>query len=47
MIGRRGERGSLISVLAARHEDDDDYIYIYITVISVTLSSLPGKFKCS
>ena len=24
MIGRRGERGSGISVLAARHDDDDD-----------------------
>ena len=29
MIGRRGERGSGISVLAARH---DIYIYIYICV---------------
>ncbi len=28
MIGRGGERGSEISVLAARHDDDDD-IYIY------------------
>ena len=30
MIGRRGERGSAISVLAARHddndEDDDDFL---------------------
>ncbi len=24
MIGRRGERGSGLSVLAARHDDDDD-----------------------
>ena len=24
MIGRRGERGSRISVLATRHDDDDD-----------------------
>ena len=24
MIGRRGERGSGISVLDARHDDDDD-----------------------
>ena len=24
MIGRNGERGSGISVLAARHDDDDD-----------------------
>ena len=29
MVGRRGVRGSGISVLAARHEDDDIYIYIY------------------
>ena len=26
IIGRSGERGSGISVLAARHDDDDDYI---------------------
>ena len=30
-IGKSGESGSGISVLAARHDDDDDiYIYIYI-----------------
>ncbi len=29
MIGRSGGRGPRISVLAARHDDDDD-IYIYI-----------------
>ena len=28
-IGRSGERGSGISVLPARHDDDDDDIYIY------------------
>ena len=28
MIGRRGERGSGISVLAARHDDDDDENYL-------------------
>ena len=27
MIGRNGERGSGISALAARHDDDDDMIY--------------------
>ncbi len=33
MIGRCGERGSGIFVLAARHDDDDDiYIYIYIYI---------------
>ena len=30
MIGRNGERGSRISALAARHDDDDDDIYIHI-----------------
>ena len=25
MIGRNGERGSRISALAARHDDDDDF----------------------
>ena len=29
-IGRSGERGSGISVLPARYDDDDIYIYIYI-----------------
>ena len=29
MIGRSGERGSGISVLAARLDDDDDYDYYY------------------
>ena len=31
-IGRSGERGSGISVLVARHDDDDMYIYIYIYI---------------
>ena len=30
MIGRSGERGSGISVLAVRHDDDDDDVYIYV-----------------
>ena len=30
-IGRGGERGSGISVLMARHDDDDVYIYIFIS----------------
>ena len=33
MIGRRGERGSGISVLTARH-DIYIYIYIYIYIVS-------------
>ena len=28
-IGRSGERGSGISVLAARHDDDDIFLYIF------------------
>ena len=32
MNGRSGERGSGISVKAARHDDDDIYIYIYIYI---------------
>ena len=31
MIGRSGERGSGVSLLAARH-DDDVYIYMYIYI---------------
>ena len=31
MIGRSGERGSGISVLAARHDDDDDFYLIKFT----------------
>ena len=30
MMGRSGERGSGISVLASRHDDDDDIILITI-----------------
>ena len=32
MIGRSGERGSGISVLAAQHDDDDDDIYMRVCV---------------
>ena len=32
MIGRSGERGSGISVLAARHDDDDDDLSIYLSM---------------
>ena len=33
MIGKRGERGSGISVLAARHDDDEGYVnHCWITV---------------
>ena len=48
MIGRSGESGSGISMLAARHDDDDDdddsltnhiYIYIYIYKQNLTLNN--------
>ena len=32
-IGRSGERGSRISVLAARHDNDDDIFYRYFQII--------------
>ena len=37
-IGKSGERGSGISVLPARHDDDDDiyYICIFIYVVNIT-----------
>ena len=34
MIGRSGERGPGISVLAARHDDDDDNYYFYLLLES-------------
>ena len=40
MIGRNGERGSGISALAARHDDDDIYIYIYIYIYICVVSSI-------
>ena len=38
MIGRSGERGSGISVLAARHDDDDD-VFIFTGFVSLLLKS--------
>ena len=35
-IGKSGERGSGISVLPARHDDDDIYIYIYIYTFNLS-----------
>ena len=40
MIGRRGERGSGISVLAARHDDDDIYIYCLPQIDCFVVSQL-------
>ena len=42
MIGRRGERGSEISVLAARHDDDDEVyiISVYLTISFQTFSMI-------
>ena len=45
-IGRRGERGSGISVLPARYDDDDD-IYIYIYIYNVRNCSLSPLLLCS
>ena len=39
-IGRSGERGSGISVLPARYDDDDIYIYIYNSISPLSLFSL-------
>ena len=33
MIGRRGERGSGISMLAAGHDDDDDDWYVTVVYL--------------
>ena len=39
-IGKSGKRGSGISVLAARHEDDDDYVYIRTNTLRKGMTSL-------
>ena len=39
MIGRNGERGSRISALAARHDDDDDEIK-YFSLLSFSVYDL-------
>ena len=44
-IGKSGERGSGISVLAARHDDDDDKSYIY-NHLSVCKSMTGVKSNC-
>ena len=44
-IGRSGERGSGISVLPARHDDDDDDIYIFICFLTDTIFVLCQCFK--
>ncbi len=41
MIGRRGERGSGISVLAARHDDDDE-LFITTNVVAVKSTGIGG-----
>ena len=44
-IGKGGERGSGISVLAARHDDDDDGIVVRVFgYCSVDGDSIPGRF---
>ena len=42
-IGRSGKRGSGISVLTARHDDDNIYIHIYILTLLVWLSTVVFK----
>ena len=44
-IGRSGERGSGISVLAARHEDDDNDDNIYIERETVCFLTCRGYFR--
>ena len=41
MIGRSGERGSGISVLAARHDDDDDIDYTCDSLSFILFACLP------
>ena len=47
MIGRSGERGSGISMLAAWHDDDDDddiiYMYIYISSNHAACTDFSGS----
>ena len=45
MIGRSGERGSGISVLAARHDDDDDVLRITYTDRIAITTELSQVFK--
>ena len=43
MIERSGERGSGISVLAARHDDDDDCLSRIFAIGPVDLGSISGR----
>ena len=43
-IGRSGERGSGISVLAARHDDDDDDLYWRNMSLTKALLQLPTQY---
>ena len=44
MIGRSGERGSGISVLAARHDDDDDdFGWVGISLVVIPSLNVDGK----
>ena len=48
MIGRNGERGSGISALAARHDDDDSCLFYYISSFmkSIVCMWLSKNFSC-
>ena len=50
-LGRSGERGSVISVLAARHDDDDDddddeFNWGFLQLLD-TVAALPGTLVIS
>ena len=46
MIGRSGERGSGISVLAAQHDDDDDDSHMLEQFVLPQVLEL-GRHRCS
>ena len=46
MIGRNGERGSGISALAVRHDDDDDdRLYVHVNQVFYTKVLIHGTFN--
>ena len=51
MIGRSGERGSGISVLAARHDDDDDDLptvkWLQVLIFNTDVSIQYNSFICT
>ncbi len=45
MIGRSGERGSGISGLATRHDDDDDDVYLNFRKLSDDIEYFIHRFN--